>query len=84
MIPEHEKKLLIKFELDKFRDYIKTKKEKIRKTKNIIEKIIREEEELENMFIDEISKELDKQDKDEEIEKNKIGQKENHDKNKRI
>ena len=34
--------------------------------------------------IDEISKELDKQDKDEEIEKNKIGQKENHDKNKRI
>lgn len=83
MIPEHEKKLLIKFELDKFRDYIKTKKEKIRKTKNIVEKILREEEELENMFIDEISKELDKQDKDEEIEKNKIGQKD-YDKNKRI
>ena len=67
MIPEHEKKLLIKFELDKFRDYIKTKKEKIRKTKNIIEKIIREEEELENMFIDEISKELDKHDKNKRI-----------------
>ena len=36
---------MIKFEIDKFRDYIKGKKEKIRTQKNIVEKMIREEEE---------------------------------------
>jgi len=57
---------LIKFEIDKFRDYIKNKKEKIRSQKNLIEKMIKEEEQLDEMFLDEISKELDKNEKEEE------------------
>lgn len=65
-IPEHEKKLLIKFEIDKFRDYIKNKKEKIRTQKTIVEKMIREEEELDDMFISEIAQEMDKREREEE------------------
>lgn len=65
-IPEHEKKLLIQFEIDKFRDYIKNKKEKIRTQKNLLEKMMQEEEQLEKMFMNEIADELDKKEKQEE------------------
>ena len=57
---------MIKFEVDKFRNYIKNKKNKIRTQKNLLEKMIEEEEQLDDMFIDEISKELDKKEKEEE------------------
>ena len=57
---------MIKFEIDKFRDYIKNKKEKIRTQKSIVEKMIREEEELDDMFISEIAQEMDKREKEEE------------------
>lgn len=62
--------MLIKFEIDKFRDYIKNKKDKIRNQKNLLEKMIKEEEQLDDVFLDEISKELEKNEKEEE-EKNK-------------
>ena len=65
-IPEHEKKLLIKFEIDKFRNYIKDKKDKIRTTKNIVEKLIIEDQEMEDIYIDEISRELEKREIEEE------------------
>ena len=57
---------MIKFEIDKFRDYIKNKKEKIRSQKTIVEKMIREDEELDDLFISEIAQEMDKRDKQEE------------------
>jgi hypothetical protein len=55
---------LIKFEIDKFRDYIKNKKDKIRIQKTIVEKMIREEEDLDDMFISEITQEMDKREKE--------------------
>ena len=55
---------MIKFEIDKFRDYIKNKKDKIRIQKTIVEKMIREEEDAEDMFISEIAQEMDKREKE--------------------
>lgn len=65
--------MLIKFEIDKFRSYIKDKKDKIRTTKNIVDKLIKEDQEMEEVYIDEISKELEKMEKEEEknIQENK-------------
>ena len=58
--------MLIKFEIEKFREYVKGKKDKIRNTKTIVERLIKEDKEMEDVYLDEISKELEKREIEEE------------------
>ena len=67
--------MLIKFEVDKFRNYIKDKKDKIRNTKNIVETLIKEDQEMESIYLDEISKELEKREIEAEKENKEINDK---------
>ncbi len=52
--------------MDDFRDYITTKKKQIQHNKTNVERLLRKESELDHIFIEEISKELEKQEKEED------------------
>ena len=58
--PDHRKIVAIQENINSFRYYIKNKKLEREQNKEFVERIIQKEEELDNTFLEEISKELDK------------------------
>ena len=61
-IPDHKRILGIQHQIEYFRDYITVKKKNLQEHKSLVEDLIRREEELDNIFMEEIAKELEKQD----------------------
>ena len=59
-IPDHRKILAIQENINTFRGYIQGKKLERDQHKEFVERILEREEELDNTFVDEITKELDK------------------------
>lgn len=53
--------LSIQDNIEDFRDYISEKKKHLLLHKSKVERMLREEELLDNIFIDELSKEMDKE-----------------------
>jgi hypothetical protein len=62
-IPDHKKAVATEYYIEEFRRYISDKKKRILEQKSLMKKLAEQDDELEEMFISEIEKELDK-DKD--------------------
>ena len=71
-VPDHKKLILIQENIFEFRKYITEKKLEKEKEKEIVQTLLKNEEELDKSFIDEITKELDK-----EIQGNNVKQSSN-------
>lgn len=59
-IPDHKKKILIQQNLEEYKRNLLQKKKEREQSKLIVDNLIKNEEELDNIFLNEISNELNK------------------------